>query len=190
MVSEQNTANALSMAESSSTSANTLSMAESGSTSKSSSASIDAPLFTSAMPSSPQVVGIKLDGPNYLAWKLQFMPILITHEVLGIVDGSKPYPSKFVCDSTTDSKIVNPDYAIWQKKDQLVLSWILSSLTPALMSLMYGLNTSQSTWNYLASRYANQSRSRLSHLKRQLQSLQQGSMTCMEYLNQAKSWAD
>jgi hypothetical protein len=198
MVSEQNTANALSMAESSTTSQI-----------PSSNASIDvplitpaampntdahlitsAPLITSAMPNSPQVVGIKLDGPNYMAWVLQFMPIFRTHEVLGIVDGSEPCPPEFVCDSTTNSKSVNPAYTLWQKKDQLVLSWILSSLTPALMSSMYGLNTSRSAWTYLASRFSDQSRSRISHLKRQLQSLQQGSMTCTEYLNQAKSWAD
>jgi len=30
----------------------------------------------------------------------------------------------------------------------------------------------------------------ISHLKRRLQSLQQGNKTCTEYLNQAKSWAD
>ena len=58
------------------------------------------------------------------------------------------------------------------------------------MSSMYGLNTSRLAKTYLASRFSDQSRSRISHMKRQLQSLQQGSMTCAEYLNQAKSWAD
>lgn len=145
MVSKQNTANALSMADS-------------GSTSKSSSTPIEASLITSILPNSPQVVGTKLDGPNYLAWVLQFMPILRTHKVFGIVDGSEPCPPKFVYDSSTYSRNVNPADAMWQKKDQLVLSWILSSLTPALMSSMYGLNTLRSVWNYLASRYADHSR--------------------------------
>jgi len=45
-------------------------------------------------------------------------------------------------------------------------------------------------WTSLATRFAIQSRSRISHLKRQLQSLQQGNKTCTEYLNQAKPWAD
>jgi hypothetical protein len=178
MVSELNTANALQMADS-------------GSSSKisSPSASVDAPLFTSTLPSAPQVVGIKLDGPNYLAWVAQFMPILRTHEVLGIVDGSESCPPKFLRDSS-DPNGVNPAYAVWQKKDQLVLSWILCSLSPTILSSMYGLNTSRSAWAYLAGRYADQSRSRISHLKRQLQALQQGSKTCTEYLNQAKTWAD
>jgi len=117
------------------------------------------------------------------------MPILRTHEVLGIVDGSEPCPPKFLPDSTNPNT-VNPAYAVWQKKDQLVLSWILCSLSPAILTSMYGLNTSKSAWAYLTGRYTDQSRSRISHLKRQLQSLQQGRKTCTEYLNQAKSWAD
>jgi hypothetical protein len=50
------------------------------------------------------------------------MPILRTHEVLRIVDGSEPFPPKFMSGSTVDPSIVNPAYAMWQKKDQLVLS--------------------------------------------------------------------
>ena len=77
---------------------------------------MSAPLITSAMPNSPQVVGIKLDGPNYMAWVLQFMPIFRTHEVMGIVDGSEPCPPEFVCDSITNSKSANPAYTMWQQK--------------------------------------------------------------------------
>jgi hypothetical protein len=55
---------------------------------------------------------------------------------------------------------------------------------------MYGLKTLYEAWTTLTTRYASQSKSRISHLKRQLQSLQQGSRSCTEYLNQAKQWAD
>ena len=55
---------------------------------------------------------------------------------------------------------------------------------------MYGLKTSHQAWKSLVERYASQSRSHISQLKRQLQSLQQGSQSCSEYLNSAKQWAD
>jgi len=42
----------------------------------------------------------------------------------------------------------------------------------------------------LATQFATQPKSRISRLKRQLQSLQQGNKTCIVYLSQAKSWAD
>jgi hypothetical protein len=55
---------------------------------------------------------------------------------------------------------------------------------------MYCLNTSRLAWTSLATHFVAQSRSRIFHLKRQLQSLQQGNKTCTEYLTQAKAWAD
>jgi hypothetical protein len=55
---------------------------------------------------------------------------------------------------------------------------------------VYGLDTSHQAWTSLAARYASESKSRVSHLKRQLQSLQQGRKTCIEYLKLAKELAD
>lgn len=45
-------------------------------------------------------------------------------------------------------------------------------------------------WSTLENRLAFQSKSCISHLKRQLQTLNQGSQTCAQYLQTAKSWAD
>jgi hypothetical protein len=55
---------------------------------------------------------------------------------------------------------------------------------------MYGITTFHHAWNVLASWYAAQSRSHISHLKRQLQSVHQGSKFYTEYLQLAKQWAD
>jgi hypothetical protein len=55
---------------------------------------------------------------------------------------------------------------------------------------MYGVNSSFQAWTTLASKYASQSKSWISHLKRQLQTLQQGSKTCTEFLNLAKQLVD
>jgi hypothetical protein len=55
---------------------------------------------------------------------------------------------------------------------------------------MYGLDTSHQAWATLATKYASQSKSRVSQPKWQLQSLQQGSKTCTKYLNVAKQCAD
>jgi hypothetical protein len=55
---------------------------------------------------------------------------------------------------------------------------------------VYGLNTSHQAWTVFAARYASESKSWVSHLKRQLQNLQQGNKTCTEYLKLAKELAD
>jgi hypothetical protein len=128
----------------------------------------------SNLPNTTQFNIVKLDGPNYLAWVSQFLPIIRSYELMGLVDGSEPCLPKFLTTAETNEQTFNPAYVLWQKRDQHLLSWILCSLEPALISSMCGLNTSHLAWNALAERYASQSRSHISYLKRQLQNLQQG----------------
>jgi hypothetical protein len=146
--------------------------------------------FTSPLSNVPSFSQLfKLEGPNYLAWVAQFQPILRGNDLQGLVDGTDLCPTQFLT-NTDNTQVLNPAYVAWQKKDQLLLSWIICSLSPSIVSTMYGLKTSSEAWTILATRYASQSKSRISHLKRQLQGLQQGNKSCTEYLNLAKQWAD
>jgi hypothetical protein len=131
----------------------------------------------------------KLEGPNYLAWVAQFQPILRVNDLQGLIEGTDICPPQFITNED-NTQTLNPAFVAWQKRDQLLLSWIICSLSPSLVSSMYGLNTSHQAWTALATRYASQSKSRISHLKRQLQNLQQGDKTCTEYLSMAKQWPD
>lgn len=103
----------------------------------------------------------KMDGTNYLQWLTQIVPLLRSYELMGFVDGSQSTPPKTLPDDSP-----NPAYRIWYRKEQHLLSSILSSLTVNVVTTVYGHNTSKQVWNALASRYSAQSRSRLAHLKR------------------------
>jgi hypothetical protein len=113
----------------------------------------------------------KLEGPNYVGWVAEFQPILRGNELLGLIEGTDLCPPQFL-PGEGNAQTLNPAYTTWQKKDQLLLSWIICSLSPSLVSSVYGLDTSRQAWTALAARYASESKSRVSHLKRQLQSLQ------------------
>jgi hypothetical protein len=83
----------------------------------------------------------KLEGPKYLAWVSQFQPNLCGNELQGLIDGIDHCPPQFI-NSEDNTQTLNPAYVTWQKRDQLLLSWIINSLAPSLVSSMYGLNTS------------------------------------------------
>uniref|UniRef100_A0A2N9I1W1 Integrase catalytic domain-containing protein n=1 Tax=Fagus sylvatica TaxID=28930 RepID=A0A2N9I1W1_FAGSY len=144
---------------------------------------------TFQIPNISPLISIKLDGTNYLQWTSQFLPILRSYDLLSIVDGSELCPTKHTT-IAEDKQVVNPAYVLWNKKDQLVLSWLIATLTSNVLSTVYGLNTSRQVWISLAARYASQSKSRITHLKRQLQTMRQDSRSCTDYLQLAKSWAD
>jgi hypothetical protein len=63
-------------------------------------------------------------------------------------------------------------------------------LAENVLATIYGLTTARQVWTHLANNFASKSRSRCNQLKRQLQTLQQGTQTCTEYLRAAKSLAD
>ncbi|KAA8547071.1 hypothetical protein F0562_003500 [Nyssa sinensis] len=144
-----------------------------------------------SFPNITSFVSVKLDGTNYLNWTTQFIPILRSHDLLGIVDGSEPCPVQFATDDKDKpTSIVTTDYLVWQKKDQFILAWINATLTEKVLSTVYGQTSSRQVWNTLSNRFAPHSRSRISHLKRQLQTLNQSNKTCTDYLFTAKNWSD
>jgi hypothetical protein len=141
-------------------------------------------------PNIGQLMTFKLEGPNYITWVNQIVPILKTNDLMGFVDGSEPCPSKFLVD---DKGIVtttlSPEFILWTKKDQFVLSWINSTLTEKVMASTFSVTNAQQIWESLSTRFSSHSRTRISHLQRQLQSLRQGSKGCTEYISDAKQLA-
>ncbi|RVW62323.1 hypothetical protein CK203_063445 [Vitis vinifera] len=92
-----------------------------------------------------QVISIKLDGTNFLAWSAQLIPLFRRDGLMGIVNGSNPYPPQYSSDELCDQGVLNSAYVVWQYKDQTVLSWIVSSLSPSIVSLfMQGSMSCQS----------------------------------------------
>jgi hypothetical protein len=140
-------------------------------------------------PNTTQNTLLKLDSDNYTSWLTQINPILRTHELMGFVDGSEPCPPKTIIDDEGKAT-PNPKYHTWNKKDQYLQSVITRSLSEKNLATVYGLNTSQQAWTSLATKFASKSKSRISNLKKQLQSLTQGPKSCADYLQSAKHLAD
>jgi hypothetical protein len=132
----------------------------------------------------------KLEGEdNYLQWLSQIKPIIRSNDLEGIIDGSEVCPPQFLSNEN-GQKTLNPEFTCWNKKDQFLLGWINTTLSRRVLSTVFGLNTSKLVWTSLATRFASESKPRVSHIKRQLQSIRQGSNTCSEYLQSAKVLAD
>jgi hypothetical protein len=146
----------------------------------------DTPTPAPILPPSTTTISVKLDGSqNYLAWKMQFLNLPRGHDLVGFIDDTEVCPPKHLVSGS-----LNSAYVVWQKKDVCLLGWILASLSEKLVSTVYGMETSQQVWTALQTRFSSQSRSRISHLKCQLQTLTQGTKSCSKYLENAKHLAD
>ena len=71
-----------------------------------------------------------------------------------------------------------------------MLSWINATLSDKVLASVYGITSAREVWSSLANKFASQSRTRVHHLKRKLQTLHQGSMKCTDFLEKAKLVSD
>lgn len=100
-----------------------------------------------------QTFSIKPTSKNYIAWKLQFTPLLKFYNLYGILNGTESPPAKEIVNSSTNKNELNPAYVECFNKDQILFSWLLSSITEELYSHLVGLNSSSEVWAALASAY-------------------------------------
>lgn len=150
------------------------------------------PLITQTQIIQPQnqLITIKLNDDNYLVWKQQIITTVRGYGLEGFLDGSSIPPDKFIPAGEPGLLRVNPEYTAWQRQDQLLASWILSSLSESVLVTMVGLNSSYDMWQSLELNFSSQSKARVMQYKIQLQNLKKGSTSMREYLNKVKACCD
>ncbi|CAL1377326.1 unnamed protein product [Linum trigynum] len=133
----------------------------------------------------PPHIDVKLTPTNYLLWKLQLLPLLNSFNLSPFIDGSSPDPPRHLAIG-----VPNPVYAAWYKRDQLVLSWIVSSLTDVVLSKLVGFNSAFDAWTRLATAYGAANHHGIRNLKDQFDTLKCGSESIDKYLARAKDISD
>jgi hypothetical protein len=134
---------------------------------------------------------IKLTPKNFLAWKHQFSPLLNYQGLSHIIDPTAVVPPEMIsAPSDSAQQIPNPEYQSWFQKDQMVLSWILSSLTEEVYPYIIGLTSAASTWQALALAFGSVSQNRQLQIHIELQELKRHDLSVAQYLHKAKALAD
>ena len=85
---------------------------------------------------------VRLDNNNFLCWRKQVLASIRGYKLQDFVFGSKPPPKKFLRPEDEENTIVNPEYADWEQQDQLLVSWLLSSMSEGILSRMINCETS------------------------------------------------
>ncbi|CAA0820292.1 Unknown protein, partial [Striga hermonthica] len=137
-----------------------------------------------------QLISIKLTDTNYLLWKQQTYSAIIGYGLENFIAADSHPPERFISTDGTTPPTLNPAYATWLRQDQLLLSWLLSSLSENLLIMMVGKNTSKDVWLSLEANFSGLSKARLMHHKLQLQTLKKGPSSMREFLGKVKACCD
>ncbi|KAF9610509.1 hypothetical protein IFM89_022789 [Coptis chinensis] len=133
---------------------------------------------------------LKLSGDNYITWLRQMEPFLYGHDFMKYVDGSHPTPPRTLTGSTEGTTIANPAFMQWFQTDQLIISYITSTLTQSMLALLSDITTSQAVWSSLRRHFAQQSTANAVNMRFQLYSLSRGTQTVSQYMQEAKTLSD
>ena len=117
---------------------------------------------------------IKLDRSNYTIWKSQILSSVRANGLEDLLDGSKTSPDQFLqseTESISGDAELNPAYTTWKRKDQLLLSWLMSSISIEILSLVVNSETSLELWTSLEQQFGSETSTKKVHLKIMLNNL-------------------
>ncbi|KAJ9552513.1 hypothetical protein OSB04_016558 [Centaurea solstitialis] len=151
-------------------------------------------LFTAAGGASATLqfpaLAVRLDRSNYSLWRGTIRSALEAYELDSfLASGTAPSSTLPPKEGSTDS-VPNPAFAIWKRKDRLVLLWLRSTLTSSLLGHVARATTTSEVWLMLEQMFHAQTRARQMHLKQQLQTLAKGSMSILEYVKKKRAISD
>ncbi|CAL9000181.1 unnamed protein product [Prunus brigantina] len=125
------------------------------------------------------LVNFKLEGHNYGQWSRSMHLSLSAKNKLGFVDGSVKTPS------SDDSK-----FPLWQRCNDMVLSWILHSLHPDIASSVLYAKTAAAVWTDLRDRFSQGNDSKIYQIRQEIVECRQGQQTISIYYTKLKALWD
>lgn len=131
-------------------------------------------------------ISTKLTRSNFLAWKAQILPTLHGHGIYHYLTDDPPSRLLTVAGQTQ----TNPLYSHWHRQDQLLLSWLLSSLTESILGQVVSCQTSAELWRLLQRTFSASSQARLSELRRSLQTATKGGSSCANFCQRIRAIAN
>jgi hypothetical protein len=134
----------------------------------------------------------QLTRSNYLLWHALIIPAFRGANVMGLLDGSDCAPAKTIEVQDPNKQTIqvkNPSYVAWIAKDQLVLRFLLNSLSPEILSHVLDMNTTAFAWTAVNSMFKIASRTKAQHLREKLNDTKKLTMTADQYYTKMKGFA-
>jgi len=127
------------------------------------------------------LVSKPLNGDNYSTWCRSMTISLNAKNKLGFIDGTVQIPS---------AKSQQDDYASWKRCNDMILSWILNSISPELADSVIYSTTAQEVWEDLHDRFSQSNAPRIFQIERDIACTSQAQMTVAAYYTKLKGLWD
>lgn len=116
------------------------------------------------------------------------MAAIRDHNLLHFLD-SLDKPTRFLTEQDEIERNTSTYYLECEQQDQLLVSWLVSSMIEGVLPRMVGYNTTSHTWTKLDVYFTAQTRAKVSQLKVMLQNIRKTNLNKNEYLLKVNNMA-
>lgn len=120
-----------------------------------------------------------LTAQNYQHWSRSIKLALSAKNKIGMIDGTLVKP-----------EVSSPLYAFWHRCNDMVLSWLLNSISSDIRDSVVYFSTAREIWEDLTVRFSQSNVPRIFQLKKDLNALNQGSMSVTAYFTKMRTLTD
>ena len=110
-------------------------------------------------------VSIWLDNNNFFLWRKQVLATIRGHKLHNFVFRTKPPSLKFLTLRDGEVENVNIEFLDWEQQDQLLLSWLISSMSEGILASMVNCENFAQVWKTLERYFVVQIRAQMSQFK-------------------------
>ncbi|XP_060182912.1 uncharacterized protein LOC132612848 [Lycium barbarum] len=121
------------------------------------------------------LVNSTFDGKGYGGWRRSVLIALSAKNKIGFIDGTCKEPA-----------IDSIDHKLWNRCNDMVLSWLLNSLSKEIFDSVIYSKTAKALWTDLEERFGQSNGAKLYHLQKELSDLVQGSNDIATYFTKLK----
>ncbi|XP_016471408.1 uncharacterized protein LOC107793544 [Nicotiana tabacum] len=125
------------------------------------------------------LVAVPFSGCGFGGWRRSIIVSLSARNKIAFIDGSFPKPAAG-----------SPESKQWDRCNNMVISWLTSSLTPEIAESVHYSDTAESIWKQLNNRYRTISGTKKFKIKKELASTCEGPLDIASYFNKLKKLWD
>ena len=131
----------------------------------------------------------KLTRANYSMWRAQVLPPIRGARLVGLLDGTDKAPPEMMVVATKDAdgkdkekSVPNPDYDAWISRDQIVLGYLLQSLSAEVLPHVHRIEHTAGVWAAIEEMFASQSQAKVTNLRIALANTKKKQLSTAAYL--------
>lgn len=140
-------------------------------------------------PLSAGAVTEKLTRSNHSIWEAQVLSAVRGARLYGHLTGTSKPPVTEIEDKD-GKKVFTPAFEEWEARDQQILSFLLTSISPGILSHIAKMKTAADAWAKLEAMFASQTRACAVNLRISLANTKKGNSSATDYFTKMKGFSD